>query len=150
MKLETLAGLQGQKLGASRWITVGQDRIDQFAEVTEDRQFIHVDPIAAKATGFGGTIAHGFLTLSLLSAMLEDAQAQLDDVASSVNYGFDKIRFVTPVSAGADIRGNFSIVDVQTRGDGTVLVKYAVSVEIRGQERPALVAEWLGLYVPKK
>lgn len=150
MKLETLAGLQGQKLGASRWITVGQDRIDQFAEVTEDRQFIHVDPIAAKATGFGGTIAHGFLTLSLLSAMLEDAQAQLDDVASSVNYGFDKIRFVTPVPAGADIRGNFSVVDVQTRGDGTVLVKYAVSVEIRGQERPALVAEWLGLYVPKK
>jgi len=150
MKLETLAGLQGQKLGLSRWITVGQDRIDQFAEVTEDRQFIHVDPIAAKATGFGGTIAHGFLTLSLLSAMLEDAQAQLDDVASSVNYGFDKIRFVTPVPAGADIRGNFSVVDVQTRGDGTVLVKYAVSVEIRGQERPALVAEWLGLYVPKK
>ena len=95
-----LPGLVGQEIGVSRWITVDQARIDAFAEVTEDRQFIHIDPEAARATPFGGTIAHGFLTLSLLSAMTYDAVPPLEGVVMGVNYGFDKLRFLAPVLAG--------------------------------------------------
>ena len=96
-----LAGLIGQEIGVSRWITVDQARIDAFAEITEDRQFIHIDPVAAAHTPFGGTIAHGFLTLSLLSAMTYDAVPPLEGVVMGVNYGFDKLRFLAPVPAGS-------------------------------------------------
>ena len=102
-----LQALIGTEVGVSRWITVDQARIDAFAETTEDRQFIHVDPEAAKATPFGGTIAHGFLTLSLASAMSYDAVAPLEGVVMGVNYGFDRLRFLAPVPAGSNIRGRF-------------------------------------------
>ena len=104
-----LPALIGQEIGVSRWITVDQARIDAFAEVTEDRQFIHIDPEAARATPFGGTIAHGFLTLSLLSAMTYDAVPPLEGVVMGVNYGFDRLRFLAPVLAGSQVRGRFRV-----------------------------------------
>src|SRR5690606_32562443 len=106
-KPSDLPSLIGQEVGVSRWITVDQARIDAFARTTEDEQFIHVDPERARTTPFGGTIAHGFLTLSLASAMSYDALAPLDGVVMGVNYGFDKLRFLAPVPAGSKVRGRF-------------------------------------------
>ncbi len=142
-----LAGLIGQEIGVSRWITVDQARIDAFAEITEDRQFIHIDPVAAAQTPFGGTIAHGFLTLSLLSAMTYDAVARLDGVVMGVNYGFDKLRFLAPVPAGSKVRGRFKLLSAEDKGGGRWLLKHEVTVEIEGAEKPALIAEWLGMQV---
>lgn len=140
-----IPGLIGHEVGVSRWIVVDQARIDAFAEITEDRQFIHVDPEAAKHTPFGGTIAHGFLTLSLLSAMTYDAVAPLQGVVMGVNYGFDKVRFLQPVAAGSKIRGRFVLLSADDKGGGRWLLKHQVTVEIDGQDKPALVAEWLGM-----
>jgi acyl dehydratase len=135
----------GQEVGLSRWITVDQDRIDAFARITEDEQFIHVDPEAAKATPFGGTIAHGFLTLSLASAMSYDAVKPLEGVVMGVNYGFDKLRFLAPVPAGSKIRGRFKLLSAEDKGGGRWLIKHELTVEIEGGEKPALIAEWLGM-----
>ena len=140
-----LAGLIGQEIGVSRWITVDQARIDAFAEITEDRQFIHIDPVAAKQTPFGGTIAHGFLTLSLASAMSYDAVKPLDGVVMGVNYGFDKLRFLAPVPAGSNIRGRFKLLSAEDKGGGRWLLKHELTVEIEGADKPALIAEWLGM-----
>lgn len=142
-----LPGRVGQEIGVSGWIEVDQARIDAFADITEDRQFIHVDPEAAKATPFGGTIAHGFLTLSLLSAMSYDAVPPLEGVAMGVNYGFDKLRFLAPVRAGSRVRGRFRLISAEDRGGGRWLLKQEVTVEIEGAEKPALIAEWLGMQV---
>ncbi|MGV9006311.1 MAG: MaoC family dehydratase [Brevundimonas sp.] len=142
-----LAGLVGTEVGVSRWITVDQARIDAFAEITEDRQFIHIDPVAAAKTPFGGTIAHGFLTLSLLSAMTYDAVPPLAGVVMGVNYGFDKVRFLAPVPAGSNVRGRFRLVSAEDKGGGRWLLKHEVTVEIEGGDKPALVAEWLGMQV---
>ena len=142
-----LPGLIGQEIGVSRWITVDQARIDAFAEITEDRQFIHIDPVAAAQTPFGGTIAHGFLTLSLLSAMTYDAVSPLDGVMMGVNYGFDKLRFLAPVPAGSNVRGRFKLLSAEDKGGGRWLLKHEVTVEIDGAEKPALIAEWLGMQV---
>ena len=142
-----LPGLIGQEIGVSRWIEVDQARIDAFADITEDRQFIHVDPEAAKATPFGGTIAHGFLTLSLLSAMSYDAVPPLENVAMGVNYGFDKLRFLAPVMSGSKVRGRFRLLSAEDKGGGRWLLKQEVTVEIEGAEKPALIAEWLGMQV---
>ena len=142
-----LPGLVGQEIGVSRWIMVDQARIDAFAEITEDRQFIHIDPEAAKATPFGGTIAHGFLTLSLLSAMTYDAVPPLEGVVMGVNYGFDKLRFLAPVRAGSNVRGRFRLLSVEDKGGGRWLLKHEVTVEIEGADKPALIAEWLGMQV---
>ena len=142
-----LPGLIGREIGVSRWITVDQARIDAFAEITEDRQFIHIDPVAAAQTPFGGTIAHGFLTLSLLSAMTYDAVSPLDGVMMGVNYGFDKLRFLAPVPAGSNVRGRFKLLSAEDKGGGRWLLKHEVTVEIDGAEKPALIAEWLGMQV---
>ena len=142
-----LAGLVGTEVGVSRWITVDQARIDAFAGITEDRQFIHIDPEAAAATPFGGTIAHGFLTLSLLSAMTYDAVPPLEGVTMGINYGFDKLRFLAPVPAGSQVRGRFKLLSAEDKGGGRWLVKHEVTVEIEGADKPALVAEWLGMQV---
>ena len=142
-----LPGLIGEEIGVSRWIEIDQARIDAFADITEDRQFIHVDPEAAKATPFGGTIAHGFLTLSLLSAMSYDAVPPLEGVAMGVNYGFDKLRFLAPVMSGSRVRGRFRLLSAEDRGGGRWLLKQEVTVEIEGAEKPALIAEWLGMQV---
>ena len=140
-----LAGLIGTEIGVSRWIMVDQGRIDAFAEVTEDRQFIHIDPEAARGTPFGGTIAHGFLTLSLASAMTYDAVPPLDGVVMGVNYGFDKLRFLAPVPAGSRVRGRFRLLSAEDRGGGRWLLKHELTIEIEGSEKPALIAEWLGM-----
>jgi acyl dehydratase len=137
----------GTETGLSRWFTIGQGRIDAFADVTEDRQFIHIDPEAARASPFGGTIAHGFLTLSMLSALAGDALARPAGVAMGVNYGFEKVRFVTPVPAGARIRGRFVLQAVTQRSPTEIQLRNAVTVEIEGADKPALVADWLTLYV---
>lgn len=144
-KASELQGLIGQEVGVSKWFDVTQARIDAFADCTEDHQFIHVDPEAAKATPFGGTIAHGFLTLSLASAMSYDAVAPLDGVVMGVNYGFDKLRFLAPVPAGSRIRGRFKLLSAENRGDGRWLLKHELTVEIEGGDKPALIAEWLGM-----
>ena len=142
-----LAGKVGTEVGVSRWITVDQARIDAFAGITEDRQFIHIDPEAAAATPFGGTIAHGFLTLSLLSAMTHDAVPPLEGVTMGINYGFDKLRFLAPVPAGSQVRGRFKLLSAEDKGGGRWLIKHEVTVEIDGADKPALVAEWLGMQV---
>ena len=125
----------------SRWLTIDQARIDAFADVVEDHQFIHVDPERAAETRFGGTVAHGFLTLSLLSAMACDAVPLTD--ALSVNYGFDRIRFLSPVPAGSRVRARFAVARVEERVPGETTLHWDVSVEVEGAERPALVARWL-------
>ena len=144
-KPSDLQSLVGQEVGLSRWISVDQARIDAFARITEDEQFIHVDPERARATPFGGTIAHGFLTLSLASAMSYDALAPLDGVVMGVNYGFDKLRFLAPVPAGSKVRGRFKLMSAEDKGGGRWLIKHEVTVEIEGAEKPALIAEWLGM-----
>ena len=147
-KPSDLPSLVGQEVGLSRWITIDQARIDAFAKITEDEQFIHVDPERARATPFGGTIAHGFLTLSLASAMAE-AVAPLDGVVMGVNYGFDKLRFLAPVPAGSRVRGRFILMSAENKGvqDGVTrwLLKHALTVEIEGGDKPALMAEWLSM-----
>jgi len=136
----------GQTVGTSDWIEVGQDRISEFAEATEDRQFIHIDPIAASVhTPFGGTIAHGFLTLSLLSRMAADAMHIPDSTKMAVNYGLDRVRFIAPVKAGKRVRGHFTLDSAEEKAPGQLLLKHTVTVEIEGEEKPALTAQWLGL-----
>ena len=144
-KPSDLPSLVGQEVGLSRWITVDQARIDAFAKITEDEQFIHVDPERARGTPFGGTIAHGFLTLSLASAMSYDAVAPLDGVVMGVNYGFDKLRFLAPVPAGSRIRGRFKLLSAEDKGNGRWLLKHELTVEIEDGDKPALIAEWLGM-----
>jgi len=139
-KLESMIG---QEVGVSDWALIDQTMINAFAEVTYDPYFIHTDPERAKTeTQFGGTIAHGFLTLSMLSAMAYDALPDIEGRTVGMNYGFDRIRFLSPVPSGSRIRGRFRIADVQ-RKPGQVVVKYAIAVEIEGKEKPALAAEWL-------
>jgi acyl dehydratase len=148
-KPSDLPSLIGQEVGVSRWIEVDQARIDAFARITEDEQFIHVDPERARATPFGGTIAHGFLTLSLASAMSYDAVAPLDGVVMGVNYGFDKLRFLAPVPAGSKVRGRFRLLSAEDKGGGRWLLKHELTVEIEGGDKPALIAEWLGMQMVK-
>ncbi|MEO0359587.1 MAG: MaoC family dehydratase [Pseudomonadota bacterium] len=142
--LDELRACLGQELGVSRWIAIDQKKIDAFADITEDWQFIHVDPEMAKKTPFGATIAHGFLTLSMLSAFVYEAGPGLKGVAMGVNYGFDKVRFLSPVPAGARIRGRFVLTELDESKPGEVTYKQAVTVEIEGSEKPALAAEWIG------
>jgi acyl dehydratase len=142
-----LQALEGSVVGVSPWFLVDQPRIDAFADVTEDHQYIHVDPAAAAASPFGGTIAHGFLSLSLLSRMAETGLAPIEGVTTIVNYGFDRVRFLTPVPSGAWIRGSFKLDKVTPRPGGQTLFQYTVEIEIQGGTRPALSASWLILTV---
>jgi len=152
-KPSDLPSLIGQEVGVSRWIEVDQARIDAFARITEDEQFIHVDPERAATTPFGGTIAHGFLTLSLASAMSYDAVPPLDGMVMGVNYGFDKLRFLAPVRAGSRVRGRFRLLSAEDKGsqDGVTrwLLKHELTVEIEDADKPALIAEWLGMQMAK-
>jgi len=129
----------------SGWLAIEQQRIDEFAEATEDRQFIHVDPEAAAQTPFGSTIAHGFLSLSLLSRMAADAMLVPETTRMGVNYGLDRVRFIAPVRSGKRIRGRFRLDSVEEKAPGQFLMRHTVTVEIEGEEKPALTAEWLGL-----
>ena len=141
-----LAGMVGRDF-VSRWLTVDQARIDAFAKVTEDEQFIHVDPKRAAETAFGGTVAHGFLTLSLLSAMAYSALPRIEGAVHGVNYGFDRVRFVRPVPSGSRVRGHFTLRAVTPRSAREWQLSYDVSVEIEGTEKPALAASWLTMQV---
>jgi acyl dehydratase len=143
--LDEIRAKVGQPLGASGWIEVGQDRITAFADATDDHQFIHVDPIAAAQTPFGGTIAHGFLSLSLLSRMAADVMQVPETAKMAVNYGLDRVRFIAPVRAGKRVRGHFTLDAADDKAPGQLLLKHTVMVEIEGEERPALTAQWLGL-----
>jgi acyl dehydratase len=128
----------------SRWFDMPQARIDAFADATEDWQFIHVDPArSAAAAPFGGTVAHGFLTLAMLSAMAYDAIPDVAGARHGLNTGFDRIRFVAPVPAGARLRARFALLAADSARPGEVRFRWDVAVEIEGGERPALVAEWL-------
>ena len=135
----------GREVGVSSWLAIDQPRIDAFAEATEDRQFIHVDPQAAAATPFGGTVAHGFLSLSMLSRMGVEAMLVPEGVKMAVNYGLDRVRFIAPVRSGQRIRGRFVLDSIEERAPGQLLVRHSVSVEIEGVDKPALTAQWLGL-----
>ncbi|MCM2400788.1 MaoC family dehydratase [Rhizobium sp. S153] len=144
ISLSEIPGLVGEEIGLSSWITVDQTMIDAFAGATNDHQFIHVDPVRAAAeTSFGGTIAHGFLTLSLLSAMNYDCLPKIREQTMGINYGFDKIRFMSPVRCGKRIRGHFVLSDARFRGAGMVMTTYDVSIEIEGEKKPALTATWI-------
>jgi acyl dehydratase len=143
--LDDIRAQIGMEIGVSSWLTVDQGRIDAFADATEDRQFIHTDPAAAAETPFGGTIAHGFLTLSLLSRMGAETMLIPNGVKMAVNYGLDRVRFLAPVRSGKRVRGRFTLDSVEEKAPGQVLMRHTVTVEIEGEEKPALTAQWLGL-----
>jgi acyl dehydratase len=143
--LDEIRSKVGQEIGVSEWLTMDQQRIDEFAESTEDRQFIHIDPQAAAQTPFGTTIAHGFLSLSMLSRMAADVMLVPDTTRMAVNYGLDRVRFIAPVKSGKRIRGRFRLDSIEEKAPGQLLLRHTVTVEIEGEEKPALTAEWLGL-----
>jgi acyl dehydratase len=133
----------GEEVGVSPWVEVSQERIDTFAEAIEDFQWIHVDPQRAKDSPFGGTIAHGFLTLSLLSHLSEHTFS-FTDRRMGVNYGLNRVRFTSPVPAGKRVRARFTLAGYEPIGDNGVQATWNVVIEIEGAQKPALVAEWLG------
>lgn len=145
VKSSELAALIGTEIGVSDWAVMDQNRINVFADVTEDHQFIHVNEEAAKLTPFGGTIAHGFLTLSMLSKFSEGSGLVIEGVKMGVNYGFEKVRFLAPVPSGSKIRGRFNLKDAVEKKPGQFLLTYEVTVDIEGQDKPALIADWLAM-----
>ncbi|MED5389370.1 MAG: MaoC family dehydratase [Pseudomonadota bacterium] len=148
LSIQELQAKTGQAAGESRWRTVDQQRIDGFADLTEDPQWIHTDPArAASESPFGATIAHGFLSLSLLSAMAMDVLPTIKGQVMGINYGFDKVRFMNPVREGSKVRGRFTLLEVKQRSDNEWQLRHGVEVEIEGQEKPALIAEWLSLAI---
>lgn len=141
----------GSEVGVSPWRAVTQEMIDQFAKATDDHQFIHVDPErAARETPFGGAIAHGFLSLSLLSTFAFETIPPLDNVGIGINYGFDSIRFMAPVKSGARVRAHFVLADLVVRPSGWMHFTYDVTIEIENSKKPALTARWLTLAAPER
>ncbi len=136
----------GQEIGLSDWMLVDQSRIDVFADVTEDRQWIHIDPVAAADSPFGGTIAHGFLSLSLLAPLSYSAMPAVENLQTGVNYGMNSVRFLAPVRSGKRVRGRFVLKDLIERTPGRWQMTVNATVEIEGETKPALVAEWMFLY----
>ena len=146
VSLEAYQNMVGKEVGVSSWHLVDQNRINLYADVIEDHQFIHVDPERAKKeTAFGTTIAHGFLTMSLLSIMSYEVMPVIEGTSMGVNYGFDRLRFISPVKAGSRVRGRFTLMEATLRKPKELLSRTAVSVEIEGEARSALVADWIGL-----
>ncbi|SIN59900.1 Acyl dehydratase [Parasphingorhabdus marina DSM 22363] len=147
VKPEELESWKGKEVGVSDWFEASQDRINKFADCTEDHQFIHVDEEAAAKTPFGGTIAHGLLTLSLMPAMSYGVTLGLEGTVMGINYGYDKVRFLNPVRAGSKVRARHVLVDAQEKQPGRWLLSYDVTVEIEGIETPALIARSLVMVV---
>jgi acyl dehydratase len=145
VSLSEIRSRLGEDIGRSSWLTLDQERIETFADATEDRQFIHVDPDAAARTPFGGTIAHGFLTLSLLSRMAAEVVLVPDTTKMIVNYGLDRVRFLAPVRSGKRVRGRFTLDSLDEKAAGQILLRHTVSVEIEDEDKPALSAVWLTL-----
>ncbi|TKT77573.1 MaoC family dehydratase [Aquamicrobium sp. LC103] len=147
VSLDTVLAAVGKEIGVSPWRVVTQEMIDKFADATDDHQYIHVDPVRAAETPFGGTIAHGFLTLSLLSTLAYETVRPLEGANMGVNYGFDTVRFAAPVKSGARVRGRFKLADVNVRPSGWVQIAYDVTIEVEGSKKPAVSARWLTLAV---
>lgn len=146
ISMEAYQAMVGKEIGVSSWHLIDQPRIDAYADVIEDHQFIHVDPERAKKeTAFGTTIAHGFLTMSLLSIMSYEVMPVIAGTTMGVNYGFDKLRFISPVRSGKRIRGRFVLAEAKLRKPNELQSRTNVTVEIEGEDKPALVADWLGL-----
>ena len=147
--IDEIPSLVGKHVGTSQWRAVTQEMIDGFARSTDDHQWIHTDPErAARETPYGGTIAHGFLSLSMLSTLAYEALPELDgDVRMGVNYGFDEVRFQAPVKSGARVRAVFTLADADVRPSGRILFTYDVTLEIEDSTKPALTAQWLTLMI---
>jgi len=144
MKPEDIKALVGQQVGTSEWVEVSQDRINKFAEATGDFQFIHVDPEAAAKTPFGGTIAHGFLTLSLIPYLTAQSDCpRVADLKMAVNYGGNKTRFISPVRSGKRVRGLFKLAEVEEKRPGQWQQTMEITIEIEGEPKPALICEWV-------
>ena len=143
--VEKLNDYNGQDIGHSDWFLIDQERINQFATVTIDHQFIHVDEERAKSGPFGSTIAHGFMTLSMLTYLTESCGLQPEGSVMGINYGFDKVRFLKPLAVNKRIRARVKPMSATERNPGQWLMKSEVTVEIEGEEKPALVSEWLAL-----
>ncbi|MBX9858135.1 MAG: MaoC family dehydratase [Sphingomonas sp.] len=144
---ETIKAVIGTEVGLSKWITIDQSMIDRFADLTDDHQFIHVDAERAAKTPMGGTIAHGFLTLSMLGGLATVADIGMAGATMGFNYGFNKIRFITPVRSGSRVRARFTLIDMEERSPNQWMATMGVTVEIEGQDKPALTAEWLTLTI---
>ena len=137
----------GTTLQPSDWFLIEQSRINQFADVTLDHQYIHIDEQRAAETDLGGTIAHGFLMLSLLPKLVEKSMVTPAGMLMGINYGFDKVRFLNPVRPGDQVRMTGTVLDIVDKGDGRYLQKLGVSLEIMGKDKPAIVCEWLNMFV---
>jgi acyl dehydratase len=149
IKATDLPNMIGKELEPSPWIEITQERVNQFADATNDHQFIHVSPLKAKLTPFDGTIAHGFLSLSLLSYLNAQSAMIPEGLVMAVNYGSDKVRYLAPVKVGKKIRSKQTILEAAEKRPGQWLVKTAVTVEIEGESTPALIAEILSMYIVK-
>lgn len=146
VSLEEMKTRVGQHLGTSEWLTVDQPMIDKFAEATGDHQFIHVDPERARATPFGGTVAHGFLSLSLMPMLNQMTDMpRPSGIKMGVNYGGNKIRFLAPVRSGKRVRGHFKLLELDEKRPGQWQQTVEFTLEIEGEDKPALIAEWIGL-----
>ena len=141
-----LPTMVGTELGVSDWLLIDQERVNAFADATLDHQFIHIDPERGAMTPFGGTIAHGFLTLSLLPHFLDSASLPVDGLLMAINYGTDKVRFLQPVKVGQRVRGRAVLSGAEEKRPGQWLVNQTVTVEIEGEDKPAMVAEFLMLF----
>jgi len=144
---EDLKSWVGKETGTSDWFKIDQDRINQFADVTLDHQFIHIDPEAAAKTPFGTTIAHGFLTLSMLSHLASGSMLSVEGAVMGINYGCDKVRFLSPVKVDSEIRAKVKLMDVSEKPGNRLLLKSEVTMEIKDERHPALIAEWLTMVV---
>lgn len=146
IKVEDLPSMVGQQLEPSDWLEITQERVNQFADATNDHQFIHVKPSKAKLTPFGGTIAHGFLSLSLITCLMTENAPVPENLKMTINYGSDKVRYIAPVRVGKRIRANQEILEVTEKKPGQWLVKTEISIEIEGEDKPALIAEILMMH----
>jgi acyl dehydratase len=147
LSVEEFKSMVDTEMGVSSRHRLSQSAIDRLADITGDRQYIHVDEARAREGPFAGTIAHGMLSLSMISAMFYEAVPPVEGVATSVNYGFDKVRFLSPVPSGSEINGAFTLSAVEDRGKGQYLFRYTVTMQARGATKPAVHAEWLVLHV---
>src|SRR4029453_11954847 len=146
--LRTIAAFVGRPLGVTDWVVIEQKRIDQFAEYTDDQQWIHVDvERATRESAFGSTVAHGYLTLALLARFPYEVGLVPGDASQAFNYGLDRVRFMTPVRAGARVRDRVTLLTAEERGPGRVLVKAQHTIEVEGEDKPAMVAEALAMLV---
>ena len=145
LNLRRLKAMLGHDVGLSDWLVITQERIDAFADCTEDRQWIHVDPVKAKDGPFKTTIAHGFLTLSLLSYFHFQVKVFPSDIKMAVNYGLNKVRFLNPVTVGSKIRARFKVLEMAQKGSGRILMTLENTIEVQGQDKPAMIAETLTL-----